>query len=488
MVIDELVVVLGLDPRKFNEGQRQAMDAFKKGKDAAADFGNTVEASANKMSEALGVARKGAIGIVGALVGGEVAAFVGHVVAMDAATGRMAKTIGTSVTNLSAWQYMVRQVGGEASSATSALSTLQQEIENVRQGGGMFEGGFASLMNQAGVSLRDDADTSLRKIQSFIAGQITSGRMRPEEAATFLRRVPGMNEDMINLMLADFQKIERAARATGTATDETAKAAQRLQGQFSLMIQAMERFGASLIPIMDFMMKPPSEITREDLGKLGFNDLFIRGGLMDKLDRYIWGDHNLEDAKKRLADGLRARASGVGPGGRSSASDREAWIRASAAEAGIDPDVAMRVARSEGFGGFTGDNGTSFGDFQLHLSARGNAVGDAFRKATGLDPSDPANEQAMDAFALRWAAAHGWGDFHGAARVGVGQFQGIGARASASARAQRSGSTSTTTNDVDIHKIEIHAPNATDAEGLSHEIGGALKKQSLIAPVNNALV
>lgn len=487
MVIDELVVVLGLDPRKFNEGQRQAMDAFKKGKDAAADFGNSVEASANKMSEALGVARKGAIGIVGALVGGEVAAFVGHVVAMDAATGRMAKTIGTSVTNLSAWQYMVRQVGGEASSATSALSTLQQEIENVRQGGGMFEGGFASLMNQAGVSLRDDADTSLRKIQSFIAGQITSGRMRPEEAATFLRRVPGMNEDMINLMLADFQKIEQAARATGTATDETAKAAQRLQGQFSLMIQAMERFGASLIPIMDFMMKSPSEITREDLGKLGFNDLFIRGGLMDKLDRYIWGDHNLEDAKKRLADGLRARASGVGPGGRSSASDREAWIRASAAEAGIDPDVAMRVARSEGFGSFRSSipGETSFGDFQLHT---GGGLGDVFRRATGLDPTDPANEKAMDMFALQYAAKHGWGAFHGAANTGIGQFQGIGARSSASARAQRSGSTSTTTNDVDIHKIEIHAPNATDADGLSHEIGGALKKQSLIAPVNNALV
>ena len=49
MVIDELVVILGLDPRKFTEGQRTAMESFKKGKEAATDFGTSVQASAEKM-------------------------------------------------------------------------------------------------------------------------------------------------------------------------------------------------------------------------------------------------------------------------------------------------------------------------------------------------------------------------------------------------------------------------------------------------------
>lgn len=452
MVIDELIVVLGLDPRKFNEGQRQALDAFKKTKEGATEFGKSMEGMGNKLSESFGIVRRGVLGVVGAIAGGEVAAFFDHVIKMDAATGRMAKSIGTSVQNLSTWQHMIRQLGGDASSATSALSTLQQEIENVRQGGGMFEGGFASLMNQAGVSLKDDADTVLRKIQSYISGQISSGRMRPEEAATFLRRVPGMNQDMINLMLADFQKIEEAAKKAGSASDENAKAAQKLQAGASLLVQSLERLASAAAT------------------------LFVRGGTA----------FNEGLAGKKL-DHVGDETKGT-PGKRSSDAEREAWIRQMATSVGIDPDVAMRVARSEGFGTYSGDQGTSFGDFQLHLSRSGNAVGDAFRKATGLDPSDPANEKAMDLFALKWAAQHGWADFHGAARVGVGQFQGIGAGAAASSRGGAQRSSNTTTNDVDIHKIEIHAPNAKDADGISQEIGGALKRQSLIAPANNALV
>jgi hypothetical protein len=458
--------------------------AFKKTKESAVDFGKQVEDQGMKMSEMFGLARKGALGLVGAFVGGEAASFINHVIGMDAATGRMAKTIGTSVTNLSAWQYMIRQVGGEASSATSALSALQQEIESVRQGGGMFEGGFASLMNQAGVSIRDDADTSLRKIQQFISGQIGAGKMRPEEAATFLRRVPGMNQDMLNLLLGDFKRIEQAAKDVGTATKDTADAAGTLQAKFSLMIQAFERFAAGLIPFIELLMKPVGEVTKTDVAK-GLNALggglkFEPGSLMDRLDTYLWGEYGQHSSA--------APSGGAAGGGRSSAADREAWIRSFAAANGIDPDMAMRVARSEGFGSYTGDQGTSFGDFQLHLDGKkGQAVGDAFKKQTGLDPSDPANEKAMDQFALQWAAAHGWSDFHGAARVGVGQWGGIGAKGAAAGRTS-SNRTSTSTSEVNIGKIDVNAPNATDADGIANEIGSAMKRQSLIAPANYGLV
>jgi hypothetical protein len=102
-----------------------------------------------------------------------------------------------------------------------------------------------------------------------------------------------------------------------------------------------------------------------------------------------------------------------------------------AAMLGIDPDVALRVAGSEGFSNYVGDKGTSFGDFQLHLTpgGRGHAVGDEFKAQTGLDPSDPANEKMMDAFALKWVKQHGWENFHGAANSPqhIGNWQGIGA-------------------------------------------------------------
>lgn len=129
-----------------------------------------------------------------------------------------------------------------------------------------------------------------------------------------------------------------------------------------------------------------------------------------------------------FAGGAKGANAG-GPGLRASDKDREAWIRATAIREGINPDVAMRVARSEGFGSFqssvinkAGKREESFGDFQLFM--RGG-LGNVFQKETGLDPRDPANERRMDEFALRWASKHGWGDFHGAANSNIGKWAGI---------------------------------------------------------------
>jgi len=109
----------------------------------------------------------------------------------------------------------------------------------------------------------------------------------------------------------------------------------------------------------------------------------------------------------------------------------EAYIRSSAARRGIDPDVAVRVVQAEG--GLTdpvrqsdviyqGRRETSYGPLQLNTAG---GVGSAALRA-GIDPRDPAQwRQAVD-FGLDEVARAGWGQWHGAARVGVGNQQGIG--------------------------------------------------------------
>ncbi len=72
----------------------------------------------------------------------------------------------------------------------------------------------------------------------------------------------------------------------------------------------------------------------------------------------------------------------------------------------------MAVARSEGFGQFSGDRGTSFGDLQMHI---GGGLGDFYRRATGKNPADPHNELELDRFALDQAKRGGWAPWHGAA-------------------------------------------------------------------------
>jgi hypothetical protein len=98
------------------------------------------------------------------------------------------------------------------------------------------------------------------------------------------------------------------------------------------------------------------------------------------------------------------------------------YIRETAKKYGVDPDVALKVAKSEGLRDFSGDGGKSGGAFQLYT---GGGLGNEFQKETGLDPLDPKNEKATIDYALRHASQHGWKPWHGAAKVGVGEFDGI---------------------------------------------------------------
>jgi len=140
--------------------------------------------------------------------------------------------------------------------------------------------------------------------------------------------------------------------------------------------------------------------------RMGTNPLQSHGGVQ------------LPDAMPDV--GAAARSAG----GRGDPRGLESYIRAQAAANGVDPDVAMRVARSEGLGVFSGDRGTSFTAFQLHT---GGGLGDVFKRATGLDPSDPANERAAIAWTMQHVGqTHDWSPWHGAARVGVGRHEGFG--------------------------------------------------------------
>lgn len=103
-------------------------------------------------------------------------------------------------------------------------------------------------------------------------------------------------------------------------------------------------------------------------------------------------------------------------------------IAADAQKYGISPDIALRVFSHEGMQNYTGDQGTSFGAPQLHVTpgGKGDAVGDLFVRQTGLDPRDPKNEPAMIDFALKYASRHGWGAWTGARVAGVKPWEGIG--------------------------------------------------------------
>lgn len=113
------------------------------------------------------------------------------------------------------------------------------------------------------------------------------------------------------------------------------------------------------------------------------------------------------------------------------ATEIEQYIRAAAIQRGIDPDIAVRVAKSEG--GVSdpvrqsdivknGVREPSYGPFQLYM---GDGLGNAALKA-GIDPRDPNQWQQGVDFALDNAKKDGWGAWYGAKNVGIGNRDGIG--------------------------------------------------------------
>ncbi|MFQ6183658.1 hypothetical protein ACLMJV_17145 [Sinorhizobium meliloti] len=119
----------------------------------------------------------------------------------------------------------------------------------------------------------------------------------------------------------------------------------------------------------------------------------------------------------------------------------EEYIRYAAAQRGIDPDIAVRVAKSEG--GLNdpvrqslvkknGRQEPSYGPFQLLVGGGDTGfpagLGNDFMQATGKDPRNPSHAQAAIDFALDTAARDGWGRWYGAKAAGLDKFAGIGGR------------------------------------------------------------
>ena len=512
-VIDTLVLELGLDPAKFTQGQREAIDAFQRSNEAAVVLGKSIESQSAKTGEFFSILKRQAVEVLALFLGGRgIQEFVGYMTHLDAATSRTAKTLDMSTRDLSTWQGAAAQAGGSAESITGALSGLSGEMNKFMLTG---QTSMLPLLNSMGIGFYDankhikTAGQLLLELSDHVKG------MDPARATALLSMLPGMNPDTINLLLQGREAIERymaAARAAGGTTEESAAQAKKFQEDMAILERTASNLGRTLLtafgPQLTLTLRQAGDAIR-DLKYLGlelYDSMrewlkFLPGGRL--ITRMLWGSKTeaeldapsaadaarLDDAKKALAGGLRARAAtpGGGGGAGASAADQEAYIRRAAIARGIDPNVAVQVARSEGLGGrYAGDYGSSFGPFQLHYGGLSNmpgmggrGLGDDFTKSTGLNAQDPATWQSQVDFALDQAKKGGWGPWHGFRGA---PFTGIGAPAAAGAGGGRTGNISHSTT-ITVGKIELHSSKA-DPEAVAGEIPAAIKRMNFAASAN----
>jgi len=511
-VIDSLVVELGLDPAKFTKGQRDALDAFKKTQGEFDKRLKDLEASGKRAGESFGSITTAAEGLFSVLAGASMAAFARDTMNGAAATGRMATNIGVATDQLSTFGRVIERNGGNAESAMASMKGFTDQVSRLKYLGQ----GSQELMQFMGTIGAGPGTNALDTYMKFVEWA-EKHRSDPQLVNT-IGQMGGLDQNAINEALKGIRQVRKDLEDAklGALTPEQAAAMQKMQEAWVSLDQAISSVGRDLVTdvapafariatnvstwvdknrqLADSLggiltaigglaaVKPSlwllrllglSNPTTLAVGAAGTAAYAAATHLPEGMVASMDANHpwlgridsffglNPNDKSAAAASSTGATAAG-GSGALTSQPEKEAYIRAIASKIGIDPDVAMRVARSEGFNGFkSGIPGEqSFGAFQLHITpgGRGHAVGDQFQADTGLDPSDPANERQGIDYALNWARKHGWGDFHGAANTGIGRWQGIGGSQS----------------EMNIGSITINT-RATDAAGIARDIHSELK-------------
>lgn len=513
MKIDELVVELGLDSTKFTDQQREAVDRFRKTSDELDKRIKGTEELSKKTGAAFGDMTHAAEGLFTAIAGAGMAAFARDTINTAAATGRMAVNIGVAASELSAFNRMIERNGGSADAASSSLKGFADQMQRLKWGQASPD--FLMGLSQVGAGERDSPIQAFLKLARFaernsvqdvnLAGQRLgfsqdvinvaikgSARALEEYKRAFDGATSPEQVDKLTKMQESWAKVGQAVKTVGTdvvanaepaftqianAIDGWVERNRKLAASLGGILAAIVALGA-LKPAawilqmlgLGALVRVPAAAVATGAGVLGpvglGAALTMTPTAANEGEQNIYENGKLTDYGRRMiaADqgDQRAAQGGGGSGAFATQQEKEAFIRASARSLGIDPDVAMRVAKSEGFYSFKSQipGEQSFGAFQLHVTpgGRGRAVGDQFRERTGLDPSDPTNERETILFALQWAKSHGWRNFHGAARVGVGEREGIGG------------------GDVTIGQIVL--PNVTDAQGFARDLPGAMRNGS----------
>lgn len=496
MTIDELVVELSLDPSKFTEKQKESLENFKKWQDEVNRGLGNLEQKAHGTTYAFGDMANAAEGLFTALAGTGMVAFARQASTAAADVGRMATNINVSIRDLHAFELMVERTGGTTEEAAGSLKSLADQMQRLRTGQASQE--FLIGLSQVGVS--DPNADPLEIFRKFAQFADTHNAQEVNQTGQRL----GLSQGVINQALrGSTQSLKDFKEATdGALSDNQVAKLTRMQrawntleqtlysvgtavtadfaGPFNAATEAISKFVANnralantLGDILAYLtaLKGVSWILRLLVGRgaaAAAGPIGIAAGLayanrptpLNEGEAQNLGGGPAPDDTSPAAQAWRA-AHGGGSGAFYSQDEKAAYIRATAAKLGINPETALAVAKSEGFNSFLGDNGTSGGAFQLHVTpgGRGHAVGDEFKAATGLDPLDPRNEREGIAFGLAWARQHGWGDFHGAARTGVGQWQGIDK-----------------TTEVNIGSIVL--PGVKNAQQFANELPGALRGNS----------
>lgn len=504
-VVDSLVVELGLDPTNLSKGSAEALRSLRAMEENAKKQADLVEDSSKRSVNSLATVQRTLLG-VGALIGANsMRKFTADIVTSDAALGRLAYQVKDTAKNLSTWEQAVRLAGGTQDGFRGTVSKLSNELHAFAITG---QSEIIAYFRSLGVAVEDEKGNMRGMTDILVDVNRAIEKFGDPAKAGAVMRMLGLDEGTINLLIRGesyMKKLIAESMRLGSVSQQNTEQAQALEQSFTKLNIAAANFGRYVSELVGPDALKALKQDLEDIERIVralasvpsfFRRLFGDEGqkkdpgakwydvgagwnqFKKMFSSHDWtaGRTEQEAAREKEIAKLGSTTAGRGSGAFSSQSEKEAFIRREAAMRGIDPDIAMQVAKSEGFYNFNSaiPGEKSYGAFQLNISKNPSkpSLGDRFVKDTGLNPADPSTEREGIRYSLDEVRKVGWGQWYG---WKGDKWAGISRGGD---EMSSRGSGGSTTNSTTIGTITINTDKKT-AEGISGDLRDSLRRSNL---------
>jgi hypothetical protein len=268
-VIDALVVTLGLDPSKYNQGNKKFVSDFRKSKDDARRITSEMtedERSAAKQREeiakqemearkeyakrvgmAISKVRNEALALLGVFTAGlGIKNFVGDTINQAASLSRLSENLNISATDLATWQLAAKNAGGTMEGMTAQLKESADAVANFKAGFGADSG--MQFFFRMGGTTQDlkDGNSYLMARAKIVADIYKTDRQR----AAVVSKAMGLDEAQFNLYRLGPQGIaQRRQEQAPLANDLAANAAsaEALRRKYDTVMNKFSSVGVNIL-------------------------------------------------------------------------------------------------------------------------------------------------------------------------------------------------------------------------------------------------
>lgn len=247
-IIDALVMTLNLDDTGFRQGQERTKKDTKNLTEEQKKELDKIEKQTKSALGAISNVQKGILGLFTAVAGATgIAQFLSQVNQAEAALGRLSTHTGQSTEDLHKWSNMAALVGGSAEDMQAGVSSLQQQLTDLKYKGDM--GSTVTFLAQMGVAVAD-TNGEMRKQSDIMLDLSDRAKNMRKEDFYNLASGAGMTDSQIDLIMkgrTELEKMMIAQEENALVTKEQAEQARLLQAEWEMMKQSMFSAGVRIL-------------------------------------------------------------------------------------------------------------------------------------------------------------------------------------------------------------------------------------------------